>query len=137
VTSRSRLRYGGRVESTVYRHLDTVALVVGENADLAARCAEVFEAVQIRVVRVGHVAAACERLPIAMPQIVVVLGALGERDRADLVDRATAVGALMFDLDESLDAETLGTLLDRAANAAIERGLVRDQPVTRVDRDHE
>jgi NADP-dependent 3-hydroxy acid dehydrogenase YdfG len=125
------------MDSTVYRHLDTVALVVGGSAALGDRCAAAFEQAAIRVVRVAHAAAACERLPIAMPQIVVVLGALEARDRADLLDRATAVGAIMFDLDESLDADTLDTLLDRAANAAIERGLVRDEPVTRPDREHE
>jgi hypothetical protein len=34
-------------------------------------------------------------------------------------------------IDPDIDAETLETLLDRAAQAAVERGLPRDEPVTR------
>jgi hypothetical protein len=121
------------VESTVYRFLDTLAFIVGGPPDIAAKCSDVFENAQIRVNRVAHAAAACERLPIAMPQMVVVIGALRQDERDALVDRATAVGALLFDLDPELDTETLDMLLDRAAHAAIERGLSRDAPATRPE----
>jgi hypothetical protein len=118
-------------ESTVYRHMDTVALVIGPEGDLAAHCRASLEQVMIRVVRVGHVAAAAERLPIVMPQAVLVLVPLAKEERNNLVDRAAAVGALIFDIDGALPQAELNAALDRAALEAVERGLVRDQPVTR------
>lgn len=121
------------VESTVYRYLDTLAFVVGGPPVVAQQCVDVFEAAQIRVIRVGHPAAACERMPIAMPQMVVVIGTIRPDERDALTDRATAIGALLFDLDPALDQESLAMLLDRAAQAAIERGLSRDAPVTRSE----
>jgi hypothetical protein len=118
-------------ESTVYRHLDTCVLFVGGTEEVATRSAEVFEAVQIRVVRVGHLAAALERVPVLMPQMILVLEPLHGTERDDLNDRAKAVGALVLDVDPGLDAETRGEILERAAQAAFERGLVRDEPPTR------
>lgn len=118
-------------DSTVYRHLDTSVLLVGGAPALADQCAAVFETVQIRVIRVAHIEAANERIPIVMPQMVVVLEQLHGRERDDLNDRAKAVGALVLDVDPTLDGATLDEILDHAAKAAFERGLVRDEPPTR------
>jgi hypothetical protein len=115
-------------ESTVYRHLDTVALIVGVESELAAKCKDAFERVMIRVVRVGHAAAACERLPVVMPQVLLLLDPVEANDRENLVDRATAVGALMFDVNSTLRGSALDAFLDNAAKSAIERGLQRDTP---------
>lgn len=62
-----------------------------------------------------------------MPQVVVVLGTLHADERDALADRATAVGALLMYVDPELDAETLSDLVARAAEAAIERKLLRDE----------
>lgn len=120
-------------DSTVYRHLDTCVLFVGGEGELAASSAAVFEQVQIRVVRVGHPAAAFERIPVVMPQMILVLEPLHGSERDELNERAKAVGALLVNVDPGLDAETRAELLERAAKAAFERGLVRDEPPTRPE----
>lgn len=119
------------MESTVYRHLDTAALIIGPESDLARRCKEQLELVQVRVVRALDAAEACQQIASIMPQLVVVLGALADADRTALSDRTVAVGAITVQIDPDVDAETLETLLDRAAQAAVDRGLTRDEPVTR------
>jgi hypothetical protein len=121
------------VESTIIRIVHTSALLVGPNSPVADRVTEGFEQAAVRVLRVGHAAAACERLPVAMPQVVVVLGALHAEEREALADRATAVGALIMYVDPELDPETLEELVQRAASAAIERKIQRDD-AARADR---
>lgn len=103
------------------------AMMVGPNGEAADNVALRFERARLRVVRVGHAAAACERLAIAMPQVVIVLGTLRADERDALADRATAVGALVMYVDPELDEETLQELVARAAQAAIERTLQRDE----------
>jgi hypothetical protein len=119
------------VESTVYRHLDTAALIIGPESELAKRCKAHLELVQIRVVRVLDTTEAAQQIASVMPQLVVVLGALKPEERGPLSDRTTAVGAITVQIDPNIDNETLETLLDRAAQAAVDRGLTRDEPVTR------
>ena len=119
------------MESTVYRHLDTAALIIGPESELARNCKEQLEQVQVRVVRALDAAEACEQLASVMPQLVVVLGAVSDEDRGKLSDRTLAVGAITVQIDPDIDEETLETLLDRAAQAAVDRGLTRDEPVTR------
>ena len=103
------------------------AMLVSPNGEVADRVASRFEEAHVKVVRVGHAAAACERLAVAMPQVVVVLGTLRADERDALADRATAVGALLMYVDPELDAETLEELVARAAHAAIERKILRDE----------
>lgn len=119
------------MDSTVYRHLDTAALIIGPESELAQRCKAHLEQVQIRVVRVLDANEALSHVAQVMPQLVVVLGELPEEERAPLSDRTLAVGAITVQIDPDIDVETLETLLDRAAQAAIDRGLTRDEPVTR------
>ena len=115
------------MDSTIIRHVSMTAMLVGPNGEVAERVASRFEEAHVKVVRVGHAAAACERLAVAMPQVVVVLGTLRADERDALADRATAVGALLMYVDPELDAETLEELVARAAQAAIERKLLRDE----------
>lgn len=119
------------MESTVYRHLDTAALIIGPESELARRCKAHLETVQIRVVRVLDASEALSQVAQVMPQLVVVLGELADEDRAPLSDRTLAVGAITVQIDPDIDVETLETLLDRAAQAAVDRSLTRDEPVTR------
>ncbi len=103
------------------------AMMVGPSGDVADKVATKFEHARMRVVRVGHAAAACERLAVAMPQLVIVLGTLRADERDALADRATAVGALVLYVDPELDDETLDELVGRAALAAVERKMRRDE----------
>lgn len=119
------------MESTVYRHLDTAALIIGPESDLAQTCKAHLEQVQIRVVRVLDINEALRHIASVMPQLVVVLGSLKDDERGPLSDRTLAVGAITVQIDPDIDKETLETLLDRAAQAAVDRGLTRDEPVTR------
>lgn len=115
------------MDSTIIRNVSMTAMLVGPNGSVADKVAFRFEESHVKVVRVGHAAAACERLAVAMPQVVVVLGTLRADERDALSDRATAVGALLMYVDPELDAETLEELVARAATAAIERKLLRDE----------
>ena len=115
------------MESTIIRQVSMTAMLVGPNGRVADDVAEYFALARVRVVRVAHSAAACERLAVAMPQVVVVLGTLRADEREALADRVTAVGALLMYFDPELDAETLRDLVARAAQAAVERKLVRDE----------
>jgi hypothetical protein len=119
------------VDSTVYRHLDTAALIIGPESELAQRCKAHLEQVQIRVLRVLYITEAFQHIASVMPQLVVLLGSPSEEERGPLSDRTTAVGAITVQIDPDIDAATLETLLDRAAQAAVDRGLTRDEPVTR------
>lgn len=114
------------MDSTIIRNVSMTAMLVGPNGEVADKVATRFEEAHVKVVRVGHAAAACERLAVAMPQVVVVLGTLRSDERDALADRATAVGALLMYVDPELDAETLEELVARAAQAAIERKILRD-----------
>jgi hypothetical protein len=115
------------VESTIIRQVSMTAMLVGPNGRVADEVAEYFALARLRVVRVVHAAAACERLAVSMPQVVIVLGTLRPDERDALADRVTAVGALLMYFDPELDAETLKDLVSRAAQAAVERKLVRDE----------
>lgn len=115
------------MDSTVIRNVSMTAMLLGPPGEVSDRVARRFEEAHMQVVRVGHAAAACERLAVAMPQVVVVLGSLRPDERDALVDRATAVGALLMYVDPELDAETLEELVVRAAQAAIERRISRDE----------
>jgi len=115
------------LDSTIIRHVSMSAMLVSPNGEVADRVASRFEEAHVKVVRVAHAAAACERLAVAMPQVVVVLGTLRADERDALTDRATAVGALLMYVDPELDAETLEELVARAAQAAIERKILRDE----------
>jgi len=115
------------VERTIVRRLDTTAMLVGPAGPAADAITAAFERVFVTVVRAAHTAAACERLAVAMPQVVVVLGALHPEEHDALADRATAVGALVIHVDPSLDGEALEDLVGRAAQAAVERKLRRDE----------
>ncbi|MDB5219199.1 MAG: hypothetical protein JWO86_7126 [Myxococcaceae bacterium] len=115
------------MESTIIRQVNMTAMLVGPNGRVADDVAMYFSQARVHVVRVMHSAAACERLAVSMPQVVVVLGTLRADERDALADRATAVGALLMYFDPELDAETLQDLVARAAQAAVERKLVRDE----------
>jgi hypothetical protein len=79
----------------------------------------------LRVMKVGHVAAACERMPIVMPQLVVVLTTLLPEEADTLADRCVAVGAELLKLAPETSAEALRPMLKEAAQMALVRALRR------------
>lgn len=115
------------MESTIIRQVNMTAMLVGPTGRGADVVAELFGQARVTVVRVVHAAAACERMAVSMPQVVVVLGTLRPDERDALADRATAVGALLMYFDPELDEDTLRELVARAAQAAIDRKLLRDE----------
>lgn len=115
------------MDSTVIRQVNMSAMMVGPDGAAADKVATKFEHARLRVTRVNEAAVACEKLAVTMPQLVVVLGTLRPDERDALADRATAVGALVMYVDPALDEETLDELVGRAALAAIERKMRRDE----------
>jgi hypothetical protein len=113
--------------STIIRQITMTAMLVGPDGAAAENVTMRLERARLRVDHVTYASAACERLAVSMPQVVIVLGTLGPDEREALSDRATAVGALVMYVDPELDEETLQELVARAARAAIERKLQRDE----------
>ncbi len=123
------------MESTIVRTFETTVMIVGPRGRMADRVTARFEAARIRVVRAAHVPAAGERLAVAMPQLVLVLGEVSADERDFLADRATAVGALLMHVDPALDDETLEEILERGVEAALERRILRDQSSATAEAD--
>jgi hypothetical protein len=114
------------VDSTRIRRVETTAVLLGLPGAIFDAVADALQRSGVGVFRVGNMSAACERLPQAMPQVVVVLGALKAPDRETLVDRATAVGAAVIEAPPGLEPSGVDDLADRALRAALERKLRRD-----------
>lgn len=85
--------------------------------------AEAFEGLGLVAFRSASLREACDTLAIVMPRVVVVLGSLAAGEREALTDRATAVGALVVQMDPALDRETVLEFVGRAAAVARERTL--------------
>ncbi len=62
---------------TIQRKTSPGAMLIGLPETLAAASASALIDGGLRVLRVGHVAAACERIPVSMPQVVVALAGIG------------------------------------------------------------
>jgi hypothetical protein len=66
-------------------------------------------------------AAACEKIPKALPQMVVASASLGADALAALEDRAVAVGSVFLLLGELPDYESMGRQLETGIALARER----------------
>jgi hypothetical protein len=115
------------VDSTVIRHVSMTVMLVAPRGPISDDVALRFERARVLLTRISSSAAACERMAVAMPQVVVVLGSVTAEERDALNDRATAVGALVMYVDPALDDATMQELVERAARVAIERSLAREQ----------
>lgn len=109
--------------STLQRVASPTAILVDLPDGVAARCTALLSGSGLRVLRVGHVAAACERIPVVMPQLVLVSPALDDLDREMLADRCVAVGADVLVITPELAEATLASELRQAASAALLRAL--------------
>jgi hypothetical protein len=98
-------------------------MIVGLADELASRCADTLTDNGVRVLKVGHVAAACERMPVVMPQLVVIPTTLRPEEEETIADRCVAVGAEMLKVAPETDANALRVMLKDAATNAVVRAL--------------
>lgn len=91
-----------------------------------------LEQARVKVVRVGSAPVACEKVASTMPQVVILVAPQLDPLRADLVDRAEAVGAVVMDVDAALDGEAYEDVINEIITTAITRKMERDEvePVT-------
>ncbi len=123
------------MDATVVRKLPLSALIVGASGVNVLRIVTAFEQKRIMTLREDTIAAACERIAVDMPHVVLVMIPARSSTEVDaLTDRALAVGAHLIHVDPSLEGAELGEVLDDAVRAAIERQLFREsqQPTVAV-----
>ncbi len=77
----------------------------------------------LRVLRVGHVAAASERIPVTMPQLIVVSSLMRADEFETLNDRCVAVGAEVLKLDPDTSERTTAALIRTASRNALMKAL--------------
>jgi hypothetical protein len=108
---------------TIQRVATPTAILVGISDALAGMCVETLGDGGLRVLKVGHVAAASERIPIVMPQLVLVSTTLRPEDFDTINDRCVAVGADVIKVSPEEDRAELQLLLKTAANTALIKAL--------------
>lgn len=99
------------------------AILVGLPDALAEMCTQVMSDGGLRVLRVGHVAAASERIPVTMPQLIVVSTLLPADELDILTDRCVAVGAEVLKLDPDTGERTTAALIRTASRNALMKAL--------------
>ncbi|MBS2013799.1 MAG: hypothetical protein JST00_12990 [Deltaproteobacteria bacterium] len=112
-------------QQTVQRVASPTAILVNVPEPAATAVADVLAQGGLKVLRVGHVAAACERIPVTMPQLVVLPSTLRPEEAESITERCVAVGATVFPLDVNADPATVAPRLKQAAHAAMIRTLRR------------
>lgn len=110
---------------TIQRTLVPTGILVGFAGELAHLCSEALGSGGLRVLRVGHIAAANERIPIVMPQLVLVPTTLHEEEIEMLNDRCVAVGAEVIRVSARTAHPALVATLQAAANRALVKVLYR------------
>ncbi|MDF2694318.1 MAG: hypothetical protein K0S65_2701 [Labilithrix sp.] len=108
---------------TIQRVATPTGILVGLSDELAGICTEVLGEGGLRVLRAGHVAAASERIPVVMPQLVVISSTLRQDELDILNDRCVAVGAEVMRVGPETDRNALLTMLKSAANTALIKAL--------------
>lgn len=116
------------MENTVIRRVDTTAMLVGPRDEITARVSSAFERVGLAIVLASHVGEACDHIAAEMPHVVIVLGSVTRDEHESLLDRSTAVGAVIFYADPALDDDALDDFASEAARIALERKSLRDEP---------
>lgn len=114
-------------------YIEPHALVIGLPDEHIALCHEVMgdAGLRVDVLRTGlalGLAAACEKIPKALPQMVVAAASLGPEALAALEDRAIAVGAVFLLLGDRPDYEAMGRQLETGVTLARERFGRRSSP---------
>jgi hypothetical protein len=117
------------LDHTIVRQHDTAVMVVGPSGPNADRVTAALEQARVKVVRVGSAPVACEKLASAMPQVVILVAPQIAPLRADLTDRAEAVGAIVMDVEEGLEGEAYEDVVNEIITTAITRKMERDEVV--------
>jgi hypothetical protein len=99
------------METTTELYVEPSAIVVGVPDDMLALCHEYLPAGGLKVHRVAHAHAACERMVVLLPQLVVVPASMRSAELDMIEDRAAAIGAIVLHLDPSHGYELLGAQL--------------------------
>jgi hypothetical protein len=100
--------------------MDTAtAMLIGIDDRIARSCITILDDAGFRVVRVKHVAPACERIPVVMPQIVLLPSTLRNDEHEMIVDRCTAIGAELYRIGPDVDDGALTALLVSAVQTAM------------------
>lgn len=110
---------------TIQRVASPTAMLVGLAEDVASFCTDTLSEDGIRVLRVSHLAAAAERIPVVMPQIVIVPENLGTEATEMLSDRCVAVGAELIEVEERPNRRSLRETLAASGQNALIRTLRR------------
>lgn len=108
---------------TIQRVATPTGILVGLADHLAALCTEALGDGGLRVLRVGHVAAASERIPVIMPRLVVISSTLRKEELEVLYDRCVAVGAEVIRIAPDAEEGALLRSLRAAANDALIKAL--------------
>lgn len=99
------------METTTELFIEPSAIAVGLPDEILALCHEFLPPGGLTVYRVAHAHAACERIAVLLPRLVVVPAAMHSADLDMIEDRATAVGAIVLHLDPTHGYELLGAQL--------------------------
>jgi hypothetical protein len=110
---------------TIQRIATPTAILVGLPDALAMHCTDALGEGGLRVLKVGHVAAAAERIPVVMPQLVLVSTELRQEEVDTLTDRCVAVGADVLRVSPTDSPTVIAETLREAANAAFVKALRR------------
>lgn len=116
--------YKGPVKrDTIQRVATPTGILVGLSEALAAVCTDVLSDGGLRVLRVGHVAAASERIPVVMPQLVLVSAAFRPEELEAINERCLAVGAEVIRVPPDAEPKGLVPALKTAATNAMIKAL--------------
>ena len=102
-------------------------MVVGPSGANADRVTAALEQARVKVVRVGSAPVACEKLAAAMPQVVILVAPPIGAMRAELADRAEAVGAIVMEVAETLEGDAYEDVVNEIITTAITRKMERDE----------
>jgi hypothetical protein len=94
-------------------------MLVDLGPKIAAACSELLGSIGYRVVFVAHVPAACERIAVVMPLLLVADADALDRDREDLRERAVAVGAHVLWFPKAADVQFVCSAVKLTAVAAL------------------
>lgn len=88
------------------------AIAVDLPDDLFVLCHEVLPEAGLVIHRAGHAHAACERIAVLLPQLVVVPATMKSSELDLVEDRAIAVGAIVLHLDPDHGYDVLTAQLE-------------------------
>lgn len=115
------------LDATVIRQRQLSALIVGATGLNVLRVVTAFESKRIVTLREDTIAAACDRIAVEMPHVVLLLiPPVDAAEHEALNDRALAVGAFVVHIDPALDAESFKEMLESTVARAIEKKLQRE-----------